>query len=361
MRKYLMVCIAVVFMFGMVMPAAADTSFYGQVWFDMYQNDTTNAGVNPIPDGDSDLVWQENAANSRFGAKFKGDVVDANVEIRRNVSSYVRHWYADWKMGGGKTLRIGQNWDAAFVPAGKWTFIGGTADLAGRVRTEQVTLLMPAGPANLTIALETPATASISGFNDTDTSLPLVFFKAGIPAGPATLTPFVGYNTYSQVTGEGTALQNSIDVDTTIFGINVKVNFGQVNVAFVGFSGTNLSTGFFGDAYSPVYVSATKTLYDSDTTGYHAAVGFKVSDMVKLQGGYGSYTTEVDTSTTSTTEKSASGYYANAVFTLAKGVEFIVAYDFKDKGDVDVTTAGTTVSTPQGDQTCIGARFKLYF
>jgi hypothetical protein len=360
MRKYLMLCIAAVCVFGMVMPAAADTSFYGQVWFDMYQNTTTNVGVNPIPADDSDLTWAMNDGNSRFGARFKGDVVDANVELSRTPGT--RHWYADWKMGGGKTLRIGQTWDALFVPVGKWVFIGGTADLAGSVRVEQVTLLMPTGSANLTIALEEPTSSTLTGFTEADTSLPKLVVKASFAAGPASLTPFVGYNSFSNVTGEGTAGAAEVDVDSTIFGINAKATFGQTSVGIVAFSGTNLASGgFFSAAYAPVYVAATKTLYDSDTTGYHASVVYKVSDTLQLRGGYGSYTTEMDTAVNTKKEKTVTGLYANAVFTLAKGVDLYLAYDFKDNGDEDVTTAGTTVTTPQGDQTRIGARFILAF
>lgn len=110
MRKYFIICVSIVFLLTMALPAGADVSFYDRVYFFNYLEDITSpeATAGGQQTSDDNLIWELDQRSTRFGAKFKGDSVDANVENRAKASSYVRLWNATWKMGGGKSLRCGQ-------------------------------------------------------------------------------------------------------------------------------------------------------------------------------------------------------------------------------------------------------------
>jgi len=368
MKKFMMLFVAVVFMFGMVMPAAADTSFYGQVWFFTAMQDVTPADDDDLTTpviSDDDLVWEQDAASSRFGARFSGDVVSANVEIRPLGGSQMRHWNATWNLGGGKSLMFGQGWAPDFIGVAAKIKAPGIGNMDGDLRIPMIAFNMPAGPAKLTIAAtEVNKTTSVSGYTATgtlenDVSMPKLFVKADIPVGPVSLLPFFGMKSYDIVDHEtGTANETTIGIDSSAMGLNVTAKFGPATIKGTYWQATN------GGLYA-AYVTSVgpryydNALHDSEESGMGVSVAFKANDMITLQGGYGVLTSEVDTSTTTTYEIEEDLTYVNAVINLAKGVELAVYYEMYDKGE-EVET-NVTPNNDRGETDYYGARWILRF
>lgn len=371
MKKFLMLFVAVVFMFGMVMPAAADTSFYGQVWFLTFIQDTESAddGNPATPQRtDDELIWEMDEGSSRFGARFGGDVVSANVEIRPLGGSQMRHWNATWNLGGGKSLFFGQGWSPMFLPSDAKIKCGAYGEMADEVRNQYIQFKMPAGPAKIMISAVKPRTpysvtigaaASASGtteyYNDADVSMPKMILSASIPVGPVTIDPFYGFASYDL---EDTASQKTISVDSSALGLRVIGTFGPATVRAGYFQATNYNqfASISSPDLGPLYDGTT--MWDSDYTGMHASITFKVNDMIKLQAGYGTGASE-RTINAVTTEYERTSTYVNAPITLAKGVTVDVFYEIDDYGDVSIT--GVTPDVAQGERTYTGARWILRF
>ena len=77
MRKLLVLLSAVALVVVFALPAAADVSFYGNVRMSTFWVDD-DPGT-PGADSDTVIEWNLDAANSRFGAKFKEGAVGGNI------------------------------------------------------------------------------------------------------------------------------------------------------------------------------------------------------------------------------------------------------------------------------------------
>ena len=117
---------ALMLLMAFIAPAMAATkkiSFYGDVRFQTYwvKADKHFYG-NDLGDDDSDLMWEPDTADSRFGAKFAGGPITANMEIRPRRSlwstattksekaynkafqQFWRQWWASWNFGPASLL-----------------------------------------------------------------------------------------------------------------------------------------------------------------------------------------------------------------------------------------------------------------
>jgi hypothetical protein len=370
MRKYFMILIGVVLMFGMVLPAAADVSFYGRVYFDHYIKNTTDAAATAGAQqtSDDDLIWEQDAGSSRFGANFKGEAVSANIELRRKTSSYVRHWNATWHMGGGKSLRFGQAYSPLYLPAADAIIkSAGYGSMADNGRNEHVVFTIPAGPAKIMITGFKPQTTytttisaagSTSGtteyYTDTDVSIPKLAISAMIPTGPVTIEPFYGFNNYD-LEDTGTT-QKSISVSSSAYGLRATVMLGAATIRANYFQATNFKI-FSDDSfdYGPSYDGTT--MYDSDYTGMHVSVAYKLSSIVALNAGYGVAASE-RTINAVTSERERTSTYANVALKLAKGVQLDIFHEIDDHGE-EKTTGSAGVD--QGEITYTGARWVIRF
>lgn len=90
----------------------------------------------------------------------------------------------------------------------------------------------------------------------------------------------------------------------------------------------------------------------------HVSLSYKVSDMIKLQAGYGSVATERTIGAT-TTELERTSTYVNAPITLAKGFELQVFHEMDDYGESVVTNVPNNIA--QGEMTYTGARWVISF
>ena len=214
MKKVSIWGIVLAFLTVSVVPALAETSFdfYGSARFETMrlENSKETNNLNYITPGpgsilgkaasanhdDSDTVWDFERATSRFGMRANAGNVSANVALRPNTSSVVRHWNATWDFGPGKVL-IGQWWSPLFI-IGQYNQTlfkgGGLHNYYGYdpngCREEMIELMYPSKELGMfTIAFIKPPVGSVTGLAGTenDTTFPKVeaTFKSR-PIGPFT-------------------------------------------------------------------------------------------------------------------------------------------------------------------------------
>jgi hypothetical protein len=353
MRKLLVLLSAVAFVVAFTVPAmAADWGFYGSARMGTFQNDVTPAGLNP--QSDDDLTW-DLQGNSRIGADVKAGAIGGKFEYGTGIN--LRQLFGTWNFGGG-TLLLGQTYTPLFylvsnqVAAGDNDLVGYGGIYAGRQPMAQLAM----GP--LKIALVKPAApaaaATVTGAGDVDVSLPKLEVAYSFKAGPFSLKPMLGYATYDEVI---VATQQGYGIDSYILGLGFSGGFGAVSVKGSVYMGTNVGNyGFAQTAPGAAGWSvASNKVQDNDSMGYQLIVGFKASDMIGLEFGYGAVESELDAP--GVNESDASSYYVNAVINLAKGVMIIPEIGKFDKGET--TTAG--VKTENGDTTYFGAKWQINF
>jgi len=370
MRKLLVLLAAVAFVFAFTTPAAADVNFYGYVgfWTGMDDQSKEFAGLGY---DDSDLIWQRDEGNSRFGAKFKKGPFGANVEVRAYPGTSVsdRQFNASYNFGQG-TLTIGQQWSNGFAN------IFGNNSLnvdmcsygayGGSLRAGQVHLTF----GSLKIGLAKPAAARVIDAKGTttylatgpkttystelDTSLPKIEVSYDLKAGPAAIKLFGGYNSYDEVD----ANDKSYGIDSYGLGGNVKLGFGATTVQATVWTVQNPAEyGLYNYAgtFKATQVVAGGTIYDVSGMGYGVNVSFKLSDTMSVQGGYGMVEYELDRP--GTWEDEMAGYYVNLPITIAKG--FTITPEFAVGDQKDIVQNG--VSTEEGDITTYGVYWKINF
>jgi hypothetical protein len=91
---------------------------------------------------------------------------------------------------------------------------------------------------------------------------------------------------------------------------------------------------------------------DNDSMGYVLVAGFKVSDTISLEAGYGHQESEMDVTGSEADETDS--YYVNATINLAKGC-FIVP----EIGKLDYKDSAT--GADQGEVTYYGAKWQINF
>ena len=96
-------------------------------------------------------------------------------------------------------------------------------------------------------------------------------------------------------------------------------------------------------------------LKDATAFGLEAALGWKISDMLTLEGSYAMLNSEQDTSLNNEDDVIVWGFLAK--FTMAPGVYIIPELIFQD--NKDVITNGVT--TDQGDATIFGVFWMINF
>jgi len=361
MRKLLVLLSAVALMVAFTVPAiAADksVSFYGRVWMDTFiENDSKeyNAGYSF---DDTDLLWDLNDnGTSRFGANFKWDSMTANIEIRPYSASMYRQWWGAWDFGGGSLL-VGHTWSPLYANATitNQSHEGGSASgygfWVGDLRQAQIRLTT----GGLIVALVEPAatlTATGSGADETDTTLPKIEALYTFKLGSITLIPFFSYQTYDEVV---MATDKDYSIDSMLYGLSVKAAVGPGYVKGQVWANTNGKE--WGDGYNTggfsAYFDGTD-IQDVDGLGYAITAGMKLSDTMNFEVGYGHAEYEVDRP--GTYEDTASAMYAQMEIQLAKGFILCPEIGVIDKGDHTVNG----VKTEQGDMTYYGAVWKIHF
>jgi len=344
MRKLLVLLSAVAFVVAFTIPAmAADWGFYGSARMSTFM-ESLSKEASPTGYDDDDLTWALQG-NSRLGATVKAGDIGGGFEYGSGPN--LRKLYGTWNFGGG-TLLVGQDYTPLNIFQSNQVW-DGDADLLpyGGIyngRRPMIQLAM----AGLKVALVQPHAISALGGADTDLTLPKIEASYKFKAGPAALIGMLGYQTYDAVD----ATDGSISVDSLFYGLGFNVGLGAAYINGNIYKGTNL--GEYG-LWQTGAASATITagdLNDNDSMGYLLVAGFKVSDTIGLEAGYGHVECELDVAGSEADETDT--YYVQATINLAKGcfiVPEIGKVDYKD----------SAAGADQGDLTYYGAKWQINF
>jgi hypothetical protein len=360
MRKLLIVLAAFAFVVGSTIPAiATDWSFYGKAAMFTYMLDQSKEVTGNVDD--SDLVWTVMNSSNRFGFVAKADDIGGTLEFGINSHyatdanrAHIRLANGYWNFGAG-TLVVGQDYaPASFFPSAT-IYNDCSMVLHGAVYTQRVPQIKLKW-AGLQVALVEPNKGAVLA-TEQDTSIPKIEASYDLKAGPVGLHIFGGMNSYDDVAIVGTT-ETASSIDSTLFGVGFKFATGPFYVNGDVWLATN--PGNYGVLQDNGVTTATltgTTVNDVDSMVYAAILGYKVSDMITIEAGYGVISNERDVAGVKT-ERETTTIYVQAPITLAKGVTITPEFGTIDYGDEKVTGLP---DTKLGDKTYYGAKWAIVF
>ncbi|MFH1155908.1 MAG: hypothetical protein V1793_19025 [Pseudomonadota bacterium] len=320
--------------------AAAEWNFYGSARMQTWSDNVEKTGVKD----DRDTTWDVQG-NSRIGATVKvSDTMVGAFEYGTGVN--LRKLYGEWNFGAGKLL-AGQTYTPASSMFYSNQVYGQDNDLLncgqayiGRIPMLQLTF------GTLKIAFVRPNTSTPAGLTgDQDITLPKLEASYQLKMDNFFVDIYGGYQTYEVA---------SVDINSYLVGVGGGADFGAAFVkANVYMAQNGKAYGLSGLGNSSLGYDAVKNdIVDMDTLGYLLVAGFKVSDTVTIEAGYGAIQHELDVS--GSKEDDAATYYLNASITLAPGV-FVVP----EIGVVDLKD--TAAGADEGKTTYFGAKWQMNF
>jgi len=363
MKKLFIIVAAMALVSFATFTIAAEWNFYGQARFKTWREGYDKEFIGSAYD-DDETTW-DLAGNSRLGAVVKAGDIGGHIELGLygftgyRVREQVRTRIAcgTWNFGSGQLL-VGQHYTPTFVPIsnqvwGEDADLFGYGGMGGSIRNPMIQLTF----SGFKIALVRPQVTAIAGMADTDTKLPKIEASYTAKFGPASFTAFGGYNSYAVVD----ATDKNYDMDSYLAGVAVKFGSGPLFVNGniwmgnnVGLYGYNYPLGVSSFMAGPAWIDPED--YDVDYLGYALVVGFKMSDMVIFEAGYGAINSEANKG--SNWEDDARSYYVNATINIAKGFFIVPEIGVIDKEDCKM---GTSKSTEEGKMTYFGAKWQINF
>jgi hypothetical protein len=362
MKKFLVFIFAIGLVLAFTVPTYAEFtySFKGDVRMETYSV-TRSKEFTGFSDDDTDTTWSKDNVLSRFSVTAKSDNIKGYIEIRPNVGSFVRHWFGEWDFGVGKLL-VGKTWTpATFFTNSQNYYSNGIAAYgnlnADAARVDQIRLTF----GDFVLGFLDPSmgartTLGVPGAINTDITIPNIEATYTFKLDFVKLQAAAGYGTYSIDTGTQT-----YDVDSYFIGAEALFNFGPM---YANIEGHIASNGYqyglnYGDAIganringNAVYEASSNSIKDNDSTGYLAAIGYKISDMLKVEAGYSHLNCKQDIS--GANDDDASWYYVMLPITVAPGVTIA-----PEIGKIDEGKGPTGLN--QGDQTYAGATWTIAF
>jgi len=341
---------------------AVDWNFYGSArmqtaYVSQDLGDTVDAAGN---DDDSDVQWDW-GGNSRFGAKVKAENVSGLMEVGirsttdggdQTVNS--RRLYGEWNFGAGK-FKVGKDYTPvaqlvsgqAFgdAPAGSLDngLLGQGAMYGGR----QGQLALSFG--GFQVALITPTGSTTVGgvavpTAEVDELFPKIEAKWGMSLDMFSFNIMGGYQTF-ELDGPNES------VDSYVVGGDVAFTFGPAYVkGAVSYAQNGGNAGW--TAGSGVWSLANDDVDDTDTIQASLMAGFKFTDMVTFEVGYGYRDDSYDAD--GLDDVSPWEVYGQAVIALAPGVWVIPEVGYRDN---DQTTAGDDA----GSRMYVNAKWQIDF
>lgn len=361
MKKFIVIfaAIAMVGAFAFT-AAAADWAFYGSSRMETFSKDVSKEITGTTFD-DTDTTW-DLQGNARLGANVNAGDVYGRFEMAMNDEGLgLRILWGEWNFGGGK-LGVGQTYTPLTVLYSNQV-VGADADLLGygaiyHGRRPMIQLTFGSFKIALVEPIVTGATlgspaGTLVGV-ETDTTLPMIMANYKFKSDTFFVEAFGGYASHDQVA----AADKEYSIDSYLIGVGFNVNLGAAYIkANIYLAQNNAALGAVeAEAPNAIYNATNDSFEDTDTLGYIAVVGFKVSDTLTIEAGYGATKHETDFNTVEL-EDNAQSYYVNATIILAPGV-FVVPEIGKLDLD-DISLAG--MSTPQGDTTYFGLKWQINF
>jgi len=381
MRKLVVLMVAAAFLVGFTVSAmAAEWAFNGRAAMRTFIADDDEKSPGAVGGkSDDDLHWGRYVDNWIGGTVTAGDITGRFMY--RPLEAQVQGAGGDfaqlsgtWDFGAGSLL-VGKDLGPVnFFPSGQvYLDDMGLVGFGGIFTYFKPMLMGTFG--NLKIALVEPETSSnvimywgvpgmqvsnstaVTGFGECDTSIPKIEASYSFAAGPVALSVMGGYQTFDEV---NPATDKDYGIDSYIFGIGFKIPVGVAYINGDVFIGQNLGqyqTTFQIGNDDAVYDAATDSIKDTETMGYCLVLGYKISDVLTIEAGYGYLEHEADM--TGTWEDDNTAYYVQLPINVAPGVQITPEVGVVDYGDVQWW--GATTKTEEGDTTYYGARWQIVF
>jgi hypothetical protein len=390
MKKF-MLAIAVVALIAS--PAlAVDWNFYGSArmatfWTDRDYGDGLNAAG--TDDEDSDLQWAFQG-NSRIGATVKAENLKGQFELglkgagTGDVDVGTRRLYGVWDFGAGK-LKVGKDYTpiSQFISGqvfdGDLGLLGiGTmyANRTGQISLSfggfEVALIQPnTGLASgMTSTLYVDSAAGGTGAvtritnpaftgGDVDTYLPKIEAKFGMAFDMFNFNIRGGYQRYSieDAVSPATGNQNDIDVTSYAIGGDAGLNLGAFYVKGALSYGQN--TGNAAWHVDGNHTAGSQALFnndddvdDTETWMCALVLGFKFTDQMGFEGGFGYRNDDPDVN--GADEDEAWEAYVQAPISLAPGVWVIPEFGYTDYMD-------DSAGDDEGNRWYLGGKWQIDF
>lgn len=361
MRKLLVLLAAGAFLVAYTVPApaiAAEWGFYGsarmETFMDSWSKEASATGFD-----DDDLTWGLGGV-SMIGANVEAGEVSAGFQMWEGYepAAFTQLW-GSWNYGAGSLL-VGKSMVPVnmFISNQVWW---GDIDLFGHGAVYGNTRpMIQLSTGGFKVALVQPSAAGgvVGTAVDTDTTMPKIEASYTFSAGPASLEIMGGMNTYDETTNPTAVTEKDYSIDSYIVALVWKIGLGAIWINGDIFIAQNLEDygGFQRHNDSASYDATVKDeIIDADSIGYALVVGYKASDTLKFEFGYGAEESELDRP--GTYEDEVSAYYANVEITLAEGVTITPEIGQIDFGDITVDG----VKTKQGDVSYYGAKWQIAF
>jgi len=358
MRKLLIVLAVFVFVAAYTLPAMADDQwdFYGSARILTFSTDVSKEASGLGVD-DDDFTHDESGSARTIGAIVKAGDIGGRFEAGGTLN--LRLAFGTWNFGAGKLL-VGQDYTPGdYFPSGMVygdnSMVSYGASYTGRI--PQVKLLL----GGLQVALIKPNVVSVAGLTptDTDTSMPKIEVAYSLKLGPVALKFFGGVNSHDDVVMAGTT-ETTYSVDSNLFGVGFGIPIAALYIkgnVWMSQNPANYGMATLASAGNAATLNAAGTgVEDAESMVYALVLGYKISDMITLEGGYGYADGEVSVGGVKT-EAEKTFIYVQAPITLAKNVVLTPEFGTVDYGD---TTTGT-VKTKNGDMSYFGLRWMINF
>ena len=329
---------------------AAEWSFYGKARiYTSYQTLSKKASGTGFDD--SNLIGPDLQKNSIFGATAKSGAIGGGFEY--GIGIHLRKLYGTWNFDRS-TLLVGRT----NVPVNLFysnQIYGGDAMLrpygaiyGGRRPMIQISI------EGFKFAAIEPRAPNDTAFAGTDTSIPKLEAKYTANLGPVILDIIGGYNKYDLITDA----DSNVGISSYIVGGSVRSSFGPVYINAGYYFGQNLRAyGLWqagDDATGLVQDTAGNwTVEDTSSQGLLAVLGFKLSDMISFELGYGTNKHENDLWSN---DDKTQAYYVNTTLTIAKSSVFFIVPEL---GVIDFMDNNS--GHPEGTITYFGLKWQINF
>jgi hypothetical protein len=380
MKKLFVIIAAAALVFAFVAPApAVDWNFFGSArmatfyFSDDYgdQDATAATGIYSQYFGnlnsnssDQDGMQWEMQSNSRLGARVKAESVSGYVEMGlkgsegNDIDVGTRRIYGQWDFGAGK-FKIGKDYTPCNQFISSQTVFADTGLLGigtyYAFRPAQASLSF----GGFTIAAITNDADSLSAIDGTAANGDVQYYLPKLEAGWGmgfdnfSFGLMGGFQTYTEedVVSLRNGRRNDVDVTSWVLGAQASFNIGPAYIR--GSVSYDENGGNAGWLSTSAYWDGDDDVKDSNVTQAALVAGFKMSDMLSFEGGFGY--SNLDSDEAAWDDFSPWSAYVNATVGLAPGVYIIPEIGYFDYDDNPIS------GDDQGNTFYAGAKWQIDF
>jgi len=346
---------------------AASWDMYGSVRLRaFYENTDKYYNAKTIKESDTDLAFGTQS-NSRIGAKVKADdKLSAVVELglgsnEANANAVMtRLIYANYDFGGFK-LRIGQDNGPTSTTSDYNQVSNSDNSLVGfgainSSRYAQIKLMA----SGFELALSRPGLGSYQVGTNADVYLPRLEAAYTLNMKPIKVKAFGGYQVYKVYNNNENVATADEQIPAYVVGALAKADMGMFFSTLSGYYGSNTGLMGYQGSVSGIDKKAMpssfpsnnpKSNHNSSDYGFAINAGFKASDSLILEAGYGYATADRDDYKKA---DKAQSYYVNATVKLAKNFFIVPEISVEDK-------MRNEKDEKEGKKVYYGAKFQANF